>query len=486
MRKLLASCIFFMLLAVGSCTQENDTPILVSTEDLLFVGGDKVRISGRLLTNQEVLATDHGFLFSTESSFASAQTLSLGQKNGPGRFIGESTGFKIGQTYFAKAFADINGQRIEGDVVELKTQTPAVTRFSPTYASAGNEMVIEGRNFPEGTKVFFGAQEAQIVQNLFESKLTIRIPAPTGQNIVPVRLVIQDKEIILSQPFEYQAGKFTKVSEFPGQVRLLHNVYFTNSAGFHVGLGRVRLSDSYQKFQRYDPLGNTWSEVNFPGNPTHYAFASSQYLGGGAIEVNRDVFQFERSFYRINGSSFERLPDLPFNTREAMAVDWNGKLFLFGGRDGAGSVVREYDAVRRTWSQKSQAPFDMSGTTAAFKYGERIFVLAASGQVWEYNPNQDSWQLRSTYPGNVGQGYPFAQVIGKKAYMGLYRRTQELWEFDLETGVWKSKNPIIGLPQSINVGHFQFNGAIYILRSAEEMVSGLIPMDLYKFEPDAI
>ena len=128
----------------------------------------------------------------------------------------------------------------------------------------------------------------------------------------------------------------------------------------------------------------------------------------------------------------------------------------------------------------------MSGTNAVFKYGERIFVLAISGQVWEYFPSQDTWQARTAYPGNTGQGFPFAQVIGKKAYLGLYRRTQEIWELDLETGVWKSKNQIIGLPQSINVGHFQHNGTIYILRSAEESTNGVIPMELYKFEPDAI
>lgn len=485
MRKLLASCIFFMLLAFGSCTQENDTPILVSTEDLLFVGGDKVRISGRLLTNQEVLATDHGFLFSTESSFAGAQTLSLGQKNGPGRFIGESTGFKIGQTYFAKAFAEVNGQRIEGEVVELKTLTPSVTSFSPRYASPGNEMIIEGRNFPEGTKVFFGTQEAQVTQNLFESRLTLRIPPAAGQVVVPVRIVIQEKEIILSEPFEYQAGKYTKVSEFPGSIRIYDNTFFYNTSGFHVGLGRQRLADSYRSFQRFDPSSGTWTEINFPGNPRRFAFASSNFLGGGALEVDRDVFQFDRSFYKINGSTFERLPDLPFNTRGAEALEWKGKLFLFGGRDFDTRSVREYDVASKTWRQKSAGPF-VDGILSSFQYGERIFVLGGSGQVWEYFPNQDSWQIFAMYPGDTGQGFPFAQVIGKKAYLGLYRRTQEIWELDLETGVWKSKNQIIGLPQSINVGHFQYNGAIYLLRTAEESVNGVFPMELYKFEPDAI
>lgn len=486
MRKLLASGIFLLLFALGSCTQEDNTPILVATEDLLFVGGDKVRISGRLLTNKEVIATDHGFLFSAQSSFSSAQTLSLGQKNGPGRFIGESTGFKIGQTYFAKAYADVDGQRIEGEVVELKTLTPSVTSFSPTYAPSGSEMQIEGRNFPQGIKVFFGTQEAQVLQNVFESKLRIRIPAAGGQVVVPVKLVIQDKEIVLPQPFEYQAGKYTKASEFPGQARIYDNSFFTSSSGFHVGLGRLRLSDSYRVFQRFEPVSGTWAEVNFPGNPRRFAFASSNYLGGGALEVDRDLFQFDRSFYKITGSTFERLSDLPFNTREAMATEWNGKLFLFGGRDGAGSAVREYNPDTETWTTKKPSPFDMSGTTALFTYGARIFVLSASGQVWEYFPNQDTWQARVTYPGSIGEGYPMAQVIGKKAYVGLFRRTQEIWELDLETGSWKSKNKIIGLPQSINVGQFTYNGALYLLRAPEESVSGVIPMELYKFEPDAI
>jgi len=485
MRKLLAFGIVLLFFALGSCTQEDNTPILVATEELLFVGGDKVRISGRLLTNKEVTATDHGFLFSTEASFSGSQTLSLGQKTGPGRFIGESSGFKLGQIYFVKAYAEVNGQRIEGDVVEFKTLTPAVTSFSPTYATAGMEMIIEGRNFPQGTKVFFGSQEAQVIKNLFESQLILKIPASAGQVVVPIRLVIKDKEIVLDQPFEYQAGKFTKVSEFPGQVRIYDNTFFTSSTGFHVGLGRLRLSDSYRVFQRFDPISGTWSEVSFPGNPRRSAFSSDSYLGGGALEVDRDVFRFDRSFYKINGSSFDRLPDLPFDTRGAAAVEWKGKLFLFGGRDFNGGSVREYDSGSQTWSQKSSGPF-VDGNVVAFHYGERIFLLGGLGQVWEYLPGQDSWRAMTTYPGKTGEGFPIALVIGNKAYLGLYRRTQEIWELDLETGKWKSKNQIGGFPQSINVGYFKFNNAIYLLRAPEESTSGALPMELYKFEPDAI
>jgi len=486
MQKLLVALIFSMLLSTWSCTQQDDTPILVSTEDVLFVGGDKLRISGRLLANREVLATDHGFVFSTDASFASPILLSLGEKSSPGRFIGEQSGFKLGQTYFVKAFAEVGGKRLEGATVQLKTLSPIATSYSPTYGLAGAELTIEGKNFPAGTKVFFGNQEAPVLKNLFESKLTVRIPAATGQVLVPVKLVIQNKEFVLPVPFEYQAGKYTKVSDFPGGLRIYDNSYFYNASGFHVGLGKIKLGDNFAGFQRYNPATGTWSEVSFPGNKRRFAFATSNYLGGGALEPARDQFVYDRSFWKINGSTFERLGDLPFNAREALAVDWEGGLLLFGGLDGASLLVRSYDPGLGTWSTKRTAPLALGRNAAAFVRGARVVVLGSNGQVWEYNPPLDSWQLLTTYPGSKGQGYPIAEVIGSKAYMGLFRATQELWELNLETLVWKTKNQIIGLPQSINSGHFQFNGSIYFLRAPEESVSGTLTMELYKFDPDAI
>jgi hypothetical protein len=486
MQKLRAAFVFLMLFVSWSCTEEENTPILVSTEDILFVGGDKLRVSGRLLTNREVFADEHGFVFSTDASFSSPILLSLGEKTEPGRFIGEKSGFKIGQTYFVKAFAEVDGQRLEGQAVELKTLTPSIASFSPTYSTAGNELVIEGKNFPEGTQVFFGSQQAQVLKNVFESKITVKIPPAAGQVLVPIKLLIQGKEYTISTSFEYQAGKYTKVSEFPGNLRIYDNIYFSNGSGFHVGLGKVRSGENYPRFQRFNPATGTWTEVNFPGNSRRFVFASSNYLGGGAIETSRDVFSYDRSFWKINGSSFERLVDLPFNTRDALAVDWEGGLFLFGGLDGASLLVRAYDPVQRTWSTKRNAPIALGRNAAAFVRATRVIVLGSNGQVWEYNPPLDSWQLLTTYPGNKGQGFPMLEVIGSKAYMGLFRATQELWELNLETLTWKAKNQIIGLPQSITSGYFQYNGSIYFLRTPEESVAGNLTMELYKFDPDAI
>jgi N-acetylneuraminic acid mutarotase len=167
-------------------------------------------------------------------------------------------------------------------------------------------------------------------------------------------------------------------------------------------------------------------------------------------------------------------------------VEWNSKLFLFGGLDAASFLVRMYDPQQAKWVNMQNAPFLLGRIGAVFTWENRIFVLSNIGQLWEYEPNQDRWQLRTTYPGKTGFGHPVAEVIGNKAYLGLYRATQELWELDLETLKWKTKNQIIGLPQSITSGHFQHNGSIYFLRTPEEPIIGSLTMELYKFDPDAI
>ena len=76
MQQLRTTFLTLLFLSLLACNQEDETPILVATEDVLFVGSDKIRISGRLLANREVLAGDHGFIFSTTASFTNAITIS--------------------------------------------------------------------------------------------------------------------------------------------------------------------------------------------------------------------------------------------------------------------------------------------------------------------------------------------------------------------------------------------------------------------------
>ncbi|GMQ25942.1 hypothetical protein Aoki45_26240 [Algoriphagus sp. oki45] len=486
MRKLLSLSLLLVLIGGWACTEEIETPIIVATEDVLFVGGSNVRLSGRLITNREVAATDHGFLIAETEAFTSPITISLGTKDSPGRFIGETSGLKIDQQYWVKAFSEVEGQQLFGEVITIRTLTPQLDEFFPTFSKAGEIMTIQGRNLSEDTRVFFGNQEAQILSNQFESRLTVRIPPASGSTLVPVRIQIQEDIVEFSQPFEYQAGRFTLVGQFPESVRIYNTVSFTNQAGFHVGLGNIRLSSSYSKIQRFDPSTLSWSEVNFPGNPRSFAFASPGYLGGGAVELGFNSFEFDRSFWKINGSTFERLADLPFQGREQLALEINGELFVMGGIDPGANDIWKYSPTTKSWSRVGNAPFFLHNGTPHFVYQNKGYVVNTSGELYEFNPQSISWTFKSVYPGSLGDGYGMAAVDGNKAWIGLYRRIQEIFELDLNTFSWKAKNSFEGFPRSINLGSFVYQGEIYILRGPEISVTGELPLELFKFDPNGL
>lgn len=137
-----------MLLAGWSCTQEGDATTVVATEEVIFVSGDKVRVLGRLITDQPVTTTDHGFQISTAENFPSPIIVSLGVKEGPGRFIGEAEGLDINQIYYVRAFATVGGVDLYGESIEVKTLNPIIESYGPTFSKPGAEIIIQGRNLP--------------------------------------------------------------------------------------------------------------------------------------------------------------------------------------------------------------------------------------------------------------------------------------------------------------------------------------------------
>lgn len=486
MRKLLSLSIFLVLLATWGCSEDEGATTVVNTEEVIFVSGDKVRILGRLITNQPISATDHGFYLSTTENFASPVVISLGPKEGPGRFIGETTGLDINQSYFAKAFVNLNGQDLFGEVVQLTTLSPVIETYSPTFSVPGGELIIQGRNFPLDTRVFFGTQEATILSNKFESRLEVRIPAPAGQAVVPIRVQIQDQVFEFPQKFEYRSGKFTLAGQFPDGVRIYKNVFFQNQDGLFAGLGTVRLTGPYPGFQRFNPQSGTWTAVSFPGTSVQSGFATSNYLGGGGVEVDRDVFDYKVEFWKINGSSFQRLPNLPFVSFRSLAFELNGQLYVAGGVGIGARGINRYNPQTGAWTSLRSTPIDLDNSIASFTYQNKAYFVANDKNLWEYDPTTDSWRTLTQYPGSLGNGFGMAVALGDKAYIGLYQRNEQLWELDLKTLTWKAKNTIPGLPQSINVGYYTFNGQIFILRAPEESVFGNLSMELYRFEPDGI
>ena len=101
---------------ITGCEDDNfNVDPVILTEQMLFVSGEQVRLSGRLVATENQSVSDHGFIISAEPSFSNPITISLGERTTPGRFIGETTGLNVGQTYYWKAFSVIDGSPLEGE-----------------------------------------------------------------------------------------------------------------------------------------------------------------------------------------------------------------------------------------------------------------------------------------------------------------------------------------------------------------------------------
>ncbi|WP_297336168.1 IPT/TIG domain-containing protein [Algoriphagus sp.] len=485
MRNILSYAVLAVFFLGMGCDQVEDDTLLVQTEELLFVSGDQVRVSGRVISGQSLLLEDHGFYLSENADFSSSKVISLGAKDGPGRFIGEMSGLNAGSDYFIQSFMNLKGEVIFGNVVEFTTLSAAVDSFAPNFAVPGEEMIILGRNFTADTRVFFGEEPAEVLEVRLESLIRVRIPA-SQVRVVAVRVISQGNELVFDEPFEYQSGSVELVSEFPEAIRLKDNVFFQNPMGFWIGLGLANGSEFISYFQRYQPESNQWEKISFLGDPRSFAFATEQYLGGGELEVAREQLEPEFSFYRLGENGFQRLEDLDFVSRDSKAFEVNGDLYLLGSQIGGPPYFRKYEASSGSWSVLPSPPELFNASHVHFVKDQQVYLISSENTLWTYHVQSETWAEVGQYPGTLGLGYGMGQVIGEKAYVGLYRRSGELWELDLNTLEWKSKNSLPPIPQALLVGHFQHDGFLYLMRGSEVPLPGDLPMKLYKYDPEGI
>ena len=486
MRNSLFVSILVMLSFAFGCTEEESETTVLVTEEVLYTSGEQVRLLGRLITNQPVTASDHGFYLSQDPNFATPVIISLGVKEGAGKFIGQTLELSARKTYYAKAFMDI-GNGIEfGNVVELETLATGLDSYSPGFGTTNQEIFILGKNFTKDTQVFFGTEQAEVLEILFESRLRVRIPAAKGSSSVQIRVQSQDQTLTFPINFEYQTGSYLTLSPFPEPVRLVENIAFQNGGLFYAGLGSDRKINFYSKIQRFNPNTNQWENSNFPGSPSAFAFATSNYIGGGIAELGREPFVLNFSFWSVSPTGYQQLNNLPFASRESLAAEINGELLVIGGKEGNTNAVRKYNPGTATWTVLGDSPIQFTKENASFVYQNKFYIIGSDKVLYSYNPVGDTWSQLSVFPGSTGLGYGFGQVIGSKAYVGGYSRSDEVWELNLANLNWVSKNPIPGSPQSITAGSFQKDGFIYIMRQQDINLIGNFPLNIYKFDPNGI
>jgi len=472
-------CLGILTLFLYSCEQEEASHPALLTEEILYLSGEQVRLLGRVVTNQEINASDHGFYIGENENFSNPIIVSLGEKPKPGRFIGEYIGLNSESTYYAKSFAIINGKQIFSNIIDFTTLGTDLFSISPNNGRPGDIVEIMGKNLSADTKVFFGQTPAEIISISFESKIRARVP-PSGSNrIETVQVISRNTEVHNTVQFEYTSGLYRKMDGAFPLPKLYDNIYFQYDSDFFVGLGRMaNIFQINPKIWRYSFLSHQWEETAYNGGARDMAFSAGQFFGGGA---GADFYSTD--FWKYSKDNFMKLPDLPFQMVNSIAFTLQQSLYVVGGSILEGRQIFRYDPGTEKWELKGVLPFPIrKNVNIHFGDGEKhYFINHENKEIFSFNGNNEDIVKAGTFPGPLNEELGFGVVLNNKAYMGLSARSRSIYEWDLADLTWKLKNDFPGTAVGETIGIFTKNDLIYLLRSP--IRASPLVIEFWEFDP---
>lgn len=479
---------YLLLLVLGtflwsSCEDIEESPAALVTEDVIYLSGETVRLLGRVITTSDINASDHGFYISEDAAFGNPIIVSLGERVSPGRFIGEASGLKVDQNYFTKSFFTNSSGIVFGNTLEIRTLSPDAASFSPNNGPIGTEVVLLGRNFTQDTEVFFGDRPAQILRIDFESRIILRVPESGDTPLETVRVVIQDREIVLDEKFQYTTGTYERLDNFPVPIRLNDNIFFQTDDAFYVGLGTNAGNTLNPNIWSYNPLTEQWSDSGYIGESLWLSFSAGQYFGGGSDQISLPPYRPNQAFWKFENGSFIKLADLPFIVFNPLSFELGDAIFVMGGGTGLGNEAYRYDKSDQTWTRIGDTPFAVTNTLMSFSYqGKQYVIRQGTKEIFVFDSQTETWSFYGVYPGEVTSRPGFAVVVGDKAQVGLANRSLQTWELNLNTGEWIQKNDFTGSTAAFNVAHFEKDGLVYVLRLGESGAAST--MEFWRYDPD--
>jgi hypothetical protein len=470
-----------------SCEKESVPTFALLTETPLYVSGESARLVGRLIANEQLRVEDHGFWVATEEGFSDPIVVSLGTRSVPGRFVGEIRSLEPDRLYFAKAFTEAGGNLSFGNVIQLNSLNPGIFSFSPEYALPGQSIEILGLNLGSDTRVFFDETEASIQEIVYESLLKVVIP-PIQNNPSPkIRIISNGRELVFENPFEYIVCKMRFIG-FPEKFRLANSISFQINGKIYVGSGQQSEFVINPDYWEFDPKTDLWKSLGFNISPHISGFGVGGYFGGGSATIpTSNQFIPNNAFYKLEGSSLIRKADVPFPSRNSIAFQSRGKIYVLGGSVfGHENALYEYNPATDSWKTEFNFPFTIQNNLPHYVYKDKFYFITERKELYELDPETGERNIIGTFPGDNVNGLGTASVSGDRAIIGFYKQSIEIWELDLIQLRWKRKINFPGVFLGNNLGFFAQDGLFYLLRSTDQPLAqnGNGSMEFWEFDPD--
>ncbi|QEC66909.1 T9SS type A sorting domain-containing protein [Panacibacter ginsenosidivorans] len=239
----------------------------------------------------------------------------------------------------------------------------------------------------------------------------------------------------------------------------------SNTAGFSIG-SKGYICAGLECWE-YDPGSDTWTQkADFGGvardNAKGFSIGSKSYLGTGGSRIFwlNDFWEYNPAL-----NIWTRIADFPGNGYRPFCFSIGNKGYAGAGGwdEDYDNSFWEYDPQNNAWSSRANVPGYSRSDAIAFSIAGKGYMGTGIEQfydygvlksnfyndLWEYNPETDSWARKADIPVDRGRSDAVGFAIGSSGYLGtgywtdtwgeMETHYKDFWEYDPETNNWTPK-----------------------------------------------
>ena len=465
--------VFALFMLFTACESNDlDVELSVYTEEVVFTSGEKVIMTGRILSSENFNVSDHGFHISENEDFTDSKSISLGERTIPGRFVGELEGLSIHLDYYCRAYIIENGTEKIGNVLQFSTLSPRIVDFAPKEGTQNNRIIFEGVNLTSDAIILWNDQTITPNEITEESFLEITVPAPVDLPYAEIKVVMQGDTVVIEDRFEYIIGGWEDSGMIDDPVENHNHIYFEDNDYFYYGLGVSReINAPISNIYRVNKTTLERDEINHDGLESEGSFFTTNgYFGGGSLffVLDPDPTLLNISqFFKLDGDKTRLLKNVPALLYKAVAFAHEDYIYLYGGEDSGrarNTNIYRYDIQNDNWDNIGDSPYGPLNEYPHFKIGSKNYFINETGQMMSHDVNSDIWETLANYPEEVEKD-GINVVLNDLAYVGLQDISRRVFEYLPSEDRWKQKKRNPNQEQSKTLGSWINDNKITIMRT---------------------
>ena len=160
----------------------------------------------------------------------------------------------------------------------------------------------------------------------------------------------------------------------------------------------------------------------------------------------------------------EETPSISFTIDKKIYVGGGRPPYNMGFTQNPSRNFWEYDSQNKHWTKKKNIPFDGDPIHAVCNSDKNAYVLTSEKELWEYDPDIDTWNLKIVFPKTSENSYIRSSMVymNEKIYFfSILRYGRDIMEYDIRTNKWKL-NTLLPFFINPNVPFFAYQNKLYL------------------------